>query len=148
MKAESAQDSLVRGEILHVDDDPLVLAAFAALLENESYAVASVTGGAAAMQWVAAGHAPDVLVVDFNLDDELDGAELAQQLRRQLRFSPPVILLTADPEHAEVPWITDAPIWLARKPIDARLLRAALPGLVQMSRAMRAVIDSPQLVRL
>jgi DNA-binding response OmpR family regulator len=62
---------------------------------------------------------------------------VVQQLRRHLGYSPPIIMLTANPTSAELPWITDAPMWLAWKPLDARLLLAALPGLVQVSRSMR-----------
>ena len=88
---------------------------------------------------VATARRPDVLIVDFNLEDELNGAEAAEQLRKALGYALPIILLTGDPSNAEAPWITDAPVWLAHKPTNGLILLAAMPSLVQLSRALRNV---------
>jgi CheY-like chemotaxis protein len=130
-----------RGHILLVDDDPLVLEALVLLLGPEGYALKEAIGSVAALQAVDTGFVPDVLIVDFNLEDETTGSELVMQLRQVLHHSMPVILLTASPERAELPWITDAPVWLARKPIPPGLLLASLPGLVQVARATRGAAD-------
>jgi CheY-like chemotaxis protein len=130
------------GVILHVDDEQSVRDSLALLLRAEGYAVSSSASGPGALQLVADGLRPDVLVVDFNLDHEMNGADVVQHLRRHLGYSPPIIMLTANPTNAELPWITDAPMWLAWKPLDPRLLLAALPGLVQVSRSMRIVQGS------
>jgi two-component system, chemotaxis family, CheB/CheR fusion protein len=127
------------GLILHVDDEQQVRDSLALVLGGTGYVVARAASGPAAMQLVAEGFKPDVLIADYNLDHEMNGADVAQQLRRELGYSPPIIMLTGNPTDAELPWITDAPMWLARKPLDPRLLLAALPGLVQVSRSMRAV---------
>jgi len=125
------------GEILHVDDDPLVLEALRLPLLADGYAVTVATSAAEALGHVSAGLVPDVMIVDFNLGDDTDGSQLILQVRHHLHHCPPVILLTANPEDAEMPWITDAPIWLARKPMPTELLLACLPGLVQVARATR-----------
>jgi CheY-like chemotaxis protein len=135
---------VTRGLILHVDDEQVVRDSLSLVLAGEGYAVSSVANGPAALQLVAEGFRPDVLVVDFNLNDEMNGADVAQQLRLNFGYSPPIIMLTGNPTDAELPWITDAPIWLARKPLDPRLLLAALPGLIQVSRAMRGVLHVRQ----
>ena len=52
------------------------------------------------------------------------------------------IILTGDPANAEVPWLADAPVWVARKPLPPETLLAALPPLVAFRRAIAAV-DAP-----
>jgi hypothetical protein len=47
-------------------------------------------------------------------------------------------MLTEDPANAEVPWLADAPVWVARKPLPADTLVAALPPLVDFRRAVAA----------
>jgi CheY-like chemotaxis protein len=128
---------MTRGLILHVDDEQSVRNSLAALLTGEGYSLVSVASGSAALQSVNDGLRPDVVIVDFNLGEEMNGADAAQQMRQWLGYSPPIIMLTGDPASAELPWITDAPVWLAHKPVDPRLLLAALPGLMQVSCSMR-----------
>jgi two-component system CheB/CheR fusion protein len=128
-----------QGTILQVDDDRQIREAMALLLRAEGYQVLGAGGGIEALQRVQDGLHPDVLILDFDLGEGMNGAEVAQQLRRSLGYSPPILMLTGDPASAEVPWITDAPVWLARKPLNPELLLAALPGLVQLSRTMRVV---------
>jgi len=90
---------------------------------------------------VRAGFNPDVLIVDSQIDDDMDGAEVAEQIRIALGYSPPVIMLTGNPARAELPWIIDAPVWLAAKPVNPQLLLLALRHLVPLSREMRAELE-------
>jgi CheY-like chemotaxis protein len=132
---------MTQGVVLHVDDEQVVRDSLALVLRGHGYALANAASGSVALQLVAEGFRPDILIVDFYLEDELNGADVAQQVRLNLGYSPPVIMLTGNPTDAELPWITDAPVWLARKPLNPRLLLAALPGLVAVSRSMRTVRD-------
>ncbi|MGH8142808.1 MAG: response regulator [Steroidobacteraceae bacterium] len=127
-----------RGAVLHVEDDPQVRRALAMLLSDE-YELNGVASGAEALALVTQGFRPDVLIVDFNLGDQPNGAEAAEELRSALGYALPIILLTGDPYNAEAPWITDAPVWLTHKPMDGLVLLAAVPFLVQLSRALRTV---------
>jgi CheY-like chemotaxis protein len=138
---------MARGLIMHVDDEQVVRDSLALILGGEGYTLSSAASASAALLLVAEGFRPDVLIVDFNLDDEMNGADAAQQLRRDLGYSPPIIMLTGNPTEAELPWITDAPVWLARKPLNPRLLLAALPGLIQVSCSMRVVHDASTVAR-
>jgi two-component system CheB/CheR fusion protein len=122
---------------LHVEDELIVRKAMALLLSSEGYTVISAANGPEALRLVADGICPDLLIVDFNLDDTMNGAETAEELRRALGYAPPVVMLTGNPASAEFPWITDAPVWLAHKPMSPELFLAALPGLIQLSRATR-----------
>ncbi len=132
------------GVVLHVEDELIVRKAMALLLSSEGYSIISAASGPEALRLVADGIRPDLLIVDFNLEDAMNGAEAAEELRRALGYAPPVIMLTGDPASAEFPWITDAPVWLARKPLSPELFLAALPGLVQLSRATRGLKASPR----
>lgn len=126
-----------RGVVLHVEDDPTVREAMAMVLSGDGYSVSIAANGSEALRLVAQGLRPDLLIVDFNLGEEMNGAEATEQLQRALGYTPPVIMLTGDPSNAEFPWITDAPVWLARKPLPTSLFLAALPGLIQLSRSTR-----------
>ncbi len=117
----------------------MVRIAVAMVLEGERYSVSSAATGREAIRMVGRGLRPDLLIVDFQLDEEMNGAETTERLRHALGYAPPVIMLTGNPSNAEFPWITDAPIWLARKPMSPQLLLAAVPSLVQLSRLTREV---------
>ena len=132
-------NAVSQGVILHVDDERSVREALSMLLSGDGYGVTGATNGAQALQLAGDGLRPDVLIVDFNLDKQMNGAQVVQQLRRILGHTPPIIMLTGDPAGAVLPWIADAVIWLAQKPLNPRLLLAALPGLVQLSRATRGI---------
>jgi two-component system CheB/CheR fusion protein len=138
-----------RGCVLHVEDDAAVANAIAVLLRSEGYRCLTASSGAGALEMLAQGAPrPDVLIVDFHLDDDMNGAEAAEEIIRTLGCALPTIMLTADPANAEMPWTTQAPVWLARKPMAPAALLAALPALVQLSRSLRAVTPAspPRLV--
>jgi CheY-like chemotaxis protein len=78
----------------------------------------------------------DVLIVDYDLGAGLTGTEVAEDFARLLGHAVPTVMLTGDPANAEVPWLADAPVWVARKPLQAETLLAALPPLVAFRRAV------------
>lgn len=127
------------GLVLHVEDEQPVREAVAMLLRADGYLVYSAASGPDALQLARGGLHPDILIVDFTLDEEMNGAEVAEKIRRILGYTPPIIMMTGDLSNAEIPCITEAPIWLTRKPSNPALLLAALPGLIQVSRATRSV---------
>jgi CheY-like chemotaxis protein len=128
------------GLILHLDDERSVRESLSLLLRADGYQVSSAASGPEALQLASRGLRPDVLIVDFNLDRQMNGAEAAEQLRKVLNYATPIIVLTGDVSNAQSPFTTEVPVWLARKPLDPRLLLAALPSLVQLSRATRKLL--------
>ncbi len=122
---------------MHVDDERSVLEGLALLLKLDGYTVQSAASGTEALLLATGGLQPDVIIVDFNLAEDINGAEVAEQIRGVLHYTPPIIMLTGDLSNAEFPYITQAPVWLIRKPVNPELLLAALPGLIQLSRATR-----------
>ena len=128
-----------RGLILHVDDDEAVRRSTAMLLRSAAFETREAAYGEQALAQVESLRGRlDVLIVDYDLGHSMNGTELAEELARLLGHAVPTVILTGDPANAEVPWLADAPIWLARKPLAPDTLLAALPPLVAFRRAVAA----------
>lgn len=112
-----------------------------ALLNAEGYLVTSVATATEAIGLTRGGYCPDVLIVDFDLGRQLSGPEVAQQIRNLLSYAPPIIVLTGDAHRAQFSRMIEVVVWLVSKPMNPLLLLAALPSLVQLSRATRKVLS-------
>jgi CheY-like chemotaxis protein len=129
-----------RGLILHVDDDEAVRRSHTLLMRSAGYETREAASGEQALaQADSLRGRLDVLIVDYHLGNSLTGTEVAEEFARLLGHAVPTIILTGDPANAEVPWLADAPVWLARKPLPPETLLAALPSLVDFRRAVAAV---------
>ena len=132
-------DAVNRGLILHVDDDDAVRRSTTLLMRSAGYETREAAFGEQALAQVDALRGRlDVLIVDYHLGNSLTGTEVAEELARLLGHAVPTVILTGDPANAEVPWLTDAPVWVARKPLAPETLLAALPSLVSFRRAVAA----------
>jgi CheY-like chemotaxis protein len=130
-----------RGLILHVDDDDGLRRSTAMLLRSAGFETREASRGESALSQVEALRGRlDVLIVDYYLGGGMTGTELAEDFARLLGHAVPTIMLTGDPANAEVPWLADAPVWVARKPLLPDTLLAALPALVNFRRAVAAVV--------
>ncbi len=79
--------------VLIVDDDPTQRRLIGAVLEREGFAVAQADGGDAALDRIATGLKPDVVILDLVMP-HTPGLEVLKSLRAQ-GFTAPVIVLTA-----------------------------------------------------
>ncbi len=79
--------------VLIVDDDPTQRRLIGAVLEREGFSVAQADGGEAALDRVATGLKPDVVILDLVMP-HMPGIEVLKSLRAQ-GFGAPVIVLTA-----------------------------------------------------
>ena len=128
-----------RGLILHVDDDDGLRRSTSLLLRSAGFETREAMCGEDALAQVEALRGRlDVLIVDYDLGAGLTGTEVAEDFARLLGHAVPTVMLTGDPANAEVPWLADAPVWVARKPLPAETLLAALPPLVAFRRAVAA----------
>jgi signal transduction histidine kinase len=84
--------------VLVVDDDPLVVASTAAMLEDVGHVVLEAQSGAVALDMLRQGEAVDVVITDHAMPG-MTGAELARQIK-QAWPTLPVILATG---YAELP---------------------------------------------
>jgi CheY-like chemotaxis protein len=146
MSAQLAQivallpEPATRGLILHVDDDQDVRRSTSLLLRAAGFETREAACGEQALAQVEALRGRlDVLIVDYNLGGGMTGTEVAEDFARLLGHAVPTVILTGDPANAEVPWLTDAPVWVARKPLLPDTLLAALPALVSFRRAVASV---------
>jgi DNA-binding response OmpR family regulator len=125
--------------VLHVEDDALVREYLTVLLCAEGYRIVSAASGDEMLEQVRGQSLqPDILIVDYNLGADMSGTDVAESLGSIVGYVPPIIMLTADPINAEVPWIPSAPLWLVRKPCDPNVLLAGLSALVQFQRLTMA----------
>ena len=126
-----------RGLILHVDDDEAMRRSTAMLMRSAGFETREAACGEQALTQIDSLRGRlDVLIVDYNLGQSMTGTEVAEEFARLLGHAVPTVILTGDPANAEVPWLADAPVWLARKPLHPETLLAALPPLVAFRRAV------------
>jgi len=126
-----------RGLILHVDDDEAMRRSTSMLMRAAGFETREAACGEDAITQVDSLRGRlDVLIVDYNLGQSMNGTEVAEEFARLLGHAVPTVILTGDPANAEVPWLADAPVWLARKPLNPETLLAALPPLVAFRRAI------------
>jgi len=128
-----------RGLILHVDDDQDLRRSTSLLLRAAGFETREAACGEDALaQADALRGRLDVLIVDYDLGYGMTGTEVAEEFARLLGHAVPTVMLTGDPANAEVPWLADAPVWVARKPLLPDTLLAALTPLVSFRRAITA----------
>ena len=85
------------GEILVVQDAPDVRDLLVRVLTAAGHHAVAAASAPEAMALVARGAIrPDLLLVDFNLPEGMDGLQLGAQLRKRLHAALPVLILTAD----------------------------------------------------
>jgi CheY-like chemotaxis protein len=128
------------GVVLHVEDNADERESLAAVLKLAGFRSHAADSAGAAIE--AAGKLRDeldVLIVDYHLGSRQTGTEVAESVARVLGRSVPTVILTGDPANAEFPMLTNAPIWLVRKPGSPEVLTSALPSLVAFHRAVRGL---------
>jgi CheY-like chemotaxis protein len=132
-------EKAARGLILHVEDDDAMRRSTSLLLRLAGFETREAATGEQALSQVELMRGKlDVLIVDYHLGRGMTGTEVAEEFARLLGHAVPTVILTGDPANAEVPWLSDAPVWLARKPLLPETLLAALPTLVDFRRAVSA----------
>lgn len=94
LERRRAPSAIADARVLVVDNDPASLTATAVLLERWGLAVTSASGLAQAME--LANSAPEVVIMDFRLDDEERGDGVYEALCAAWKMRPPAILLTAE----------------------------------------------------
>ncbi len=119
--ARSARERL---RVLVVDDDPLVLASTAAMLEDVGHAVIDAPSGARALDLLRQGAPVDVVVTDQAMPG-MTGIELATQIQASWPALP-VILASG---YAELPALAETTLPRLRKPyLQADLVAAVEQG--------------------
>src|ERR1700722_4517168 len=113
--------------VLVADDEPVARRLVGERLAQWGFDVVSVAGGAAALDGLAAGDAPALAIVDWEMPD-IDGLEVCRQIRAQGREPYVyVVLLTARSDAADLVAALDAGADdFVQKPFHPAELRARL----------------------
>jgi CheY-like chemotaxis protein len=113
--------------VLVVENDPSTSDALARLLQNWDARVSTFRDLAGVRAAVEAGAPrPDILVLDYHLDDGACGLDVANYLRAAHADPVPVIVTTADHSEAVEDRVTAAGAELVHKPIKPAQLRSLL----------------------
>ncbi len=106
--------------ILIVDDEPDIRDSLAEFFQDEGYAVVTAPDGAAALEALATGQLPCVVILDL-LMPILDGNEMYERMRSDPRYcAVPVIISTSDPRRAPSGVLT------MKKPVSLMRLLSAV----------------------
>jgi two-component system CheB/CheR fusion protein len=93
---EMVADKTQAAAILIIEDDPEVRLLLGAVLSQDGHHVSVAADGPAALDAIANGARPDLILTDYNLPHGMDGLRVAAQMRARLGASLPVIILTGD----------------------------------------------------
>ncbi len=96
-KREAVRDTMSRGKILVVDDEPVVTEVVERYLRLEGFEVATAGDGESALK-LARELAPDLVVLDLMLPG-IDGLEVCRTLRQE--GPVPIVMLTARGEETD-----------------------------------------------
>jgi two-component system CheB/CheR fusion protein len=85
------------GNILVIDDDPDIRQLLAMFLQAEGHHAAAADSGEAALALVTTGAiTPDLVIIDYNLPDCINGLQIVAQLQAMLQKKLAVIVCTGD----------------------------------------------------
>lgn len=115
--------------VLCVDNEPAILDGMCAMLENWRCKVLPASGAAEALKAIAeAGAMPDVILADYHLEEET-GIDCIDMIRKQLGYSIPAVLITADRSPGVEEEARGNSLQLLRKPLKPAALRALITRL-------------------
>jgi Na+/proline symporter/CheY-like chemotaxis protein/PAS domain-containing protein len=128
--------ALDQAVVLCIDNQASILDGMQALLAGWSCRVLGATGLAEALAITKDGtEPPDLVIVDYHLDDGGDGISSLETLRRRFGAAVPAILITADRSEELKARARAADLPLLNKPIKPAALRALIARALAGSRA-------------
>jgi two-component system CheB/CheR fusion protein len=92
----SAVSSRVSGSILVIEDDPDIRQLLQTFLVGEGHHVLAAANGTEALTLASASIRPDLIITDYNLPGQMNGAALIIVLRKQFKSELPAIIVTGD----------------------------------------------------
>ena len=125
VSVESHRSDVPATIVLFIDDDPAVVDATSMLLKTTGVEVHSALNGDNALDIVAAGVRPDVIVSDYRLP-RYNGIELVRRVREATASDLPAILMTGDTSISEIESSSLEKCTVLRKPVDTDRLIALI----------------------
>ena len=120
--------------IFYVDDEDNNIHALGTLMDNWGCTFSSANDVATAELYATKNPAPDVLLMDYQLDTDVNGIQLADALRRHWK-NIPVCIVSAAPDEDLSTRVTTHGYDFLRKPIKPGKLRALLEKYLQRKNA-------------
>lgn len=117
---------------LVIEDDLLVRSALCGLLQGWGLRVIEARGLSEALEKVADGTMPDVIISDYRLHDEHDGIAVIGRLRSELGSSIAACLVSGDTDASVMRSARAAGLTLLHKPVRPAKLRSLLRNLLQV----------------
>ncbi|MGI9279289.1 MAG: hybrid sensor histidine kinase/response regulator [Endozoicomonas sp.] len=113
-----------------IDNEAEILLGMNRLLTRWGCQVACADSCQKTMELLGNGDAPDILLVDYRLDEEETGLELIERIRMKCDRLIPAILITADRQDSLQIQCREADIRFLGKPVKPAALRALISSLV------------------
>lgn len=120
--AATSASRTAKMRVLLLEDDPAVRDATRMLLELEGYQVSAVASVAGALERLAGGDTPDLLVTDYHLAQGETGTDAIAALRKRLGTPLKAVLITGDTAFRPDVVAADANLRVASKPVRAEEL--------------------------
>ncbi len=110
--------------ILLVEDEPMIREVMAETLQDAGFDVCEAPSGDSALQILSTlSRRFTILVTDFHMPGQADGAEVAARMR-SLNPDIPVIIATGRPEILQASWREELGYYLLKKPyLPSHLVR-------------------------
>jgi CheY-like chemotaxis protein len=128
------QSPLTGLNVLCVDNEPDILDGMQMLLERWGCQVVTAESLADATEQVREYGVPDLLLVDYHLEEQSNGLDLIDRLDWKLGRRLPAIVITADRSPELEAEVRRRGYGLLRKPIKPAALRALMSNLVKLTK--------------
>lgn len=126
----SQMNPLENRPVLVLDNDPAICEGMELLLDGWGVDVMTALGRDDACQLIDDGFRPDLMLVDYHLDNDEIGVDVAQELNRRMGEDIPVIVITANYSKALNAEIQAINYQLLNKPVKPMKLRLLMGQLM------------------
>ncbi|MDD5028093.1 MAG: ATP-binding protein [Rhodoferax sp.] len=117
-------------DVLVIEDDALASQALTVLLQGWGMRVFEAGSLAQALEQMANGWVPGVIISDYRLQDEVNGIEAIESLRRELNVGVAACLMSGDSQPSLAQQAQEAGLTLLQKPVRPAKLRSLLRRLL------------------
>lgn len=128
-EADSTKSIQPAAPVLVIEDDPDQRDAVALALESEGYAVVTAATGLEALEWLASGTTPCLILLDLMMPD-MDGVQFRSEQLKSAALAPiPVVVVSAFGQATRAKYLQVADY--LRKPVALDRLLAVVERIVQ-----------------
>ncbi len=131
--AATATDPLIDRPVLVLDNDPAICQGMERLLDGWGMDVMTAMDEDEALALVEDGFYPDLLLVDYHLDNDKNGLDAAQAINKSLPQAVPVLMITANYSKELNALIEAVQYKLINKPVKPMKLRMMMASILSGS---------------